>query len=62
MGVIGTVRRPGCGLWCWGYNLLGQVGSGLLTNQTSPVQVTLANPVRLVGSTLAGYEQLVLSG
>src|SRR5262249_10343745 len=39
-------RKTDGTLWCWGFNLDGEVGDGTTTNQTTPVQIgagTLGN-------------------
>ena len=33
---------------CWGYNSKGEVGDGTTTKRTSPVSVSVTNPIRLV--------------
>jgi alpha-tubulin suppressor-like RCC1 family protein len=33
-------RKTDGTLWCWGYNIFGQLGDGSTTNRSSPVQVT----------------------
>jgi alpha-tubulin suppressor-like RCC1 family protein len=40
-GSAHTCARKGDGtLWCWGYNVFGQLGDGTTTDRASPVQVT----------------------
>ena len=51
LGGSHTCARLSTGIWCWGQNLMGQLGDGTKVDKKFPVQVKLASSAVLSGVT-----------